>query len=155
MSRTLYRSPTSRMLGGVCGGLGEFLDVDPTIIRLVAVIALVASFGVVLLFYILAWILIPPREFGQEIPAGPRPRSKTWTVYAPGLLLIAIGAAILLAENAWWFSFEDLWPVIIIAIGVLMIVTGASRKVESSASGRSPQNASADSSNGTNGGTRS
>jgi phage shock protein PspC (stress-responsive transcriptional regulator) len=46
------------MLGGVCGGIGEYFDIDPTIIRLVAVaFALTAGAGV--LAYIIAWIIIP------------------------------------------------------------------------------------------------
>ena len=36
-NKRLYRSRNQRMIGGICGGLGEFLDVDPTIIRLVVV----------------------------------------------------------------------------------------------------------------------
>lgn len=53
------------MLGGVCGGLGEYLDTDPNIIRIVVVILL--ALGIVTLFwplfclvvYIAAWILLP------------------------------------------------------------------------------------------------
>jgi len=57
MSKRLYRSNKERMLGGVCGGLGEYFDVDPTIVRLIAVVFALTGAGV--LAYIIAWIIIP------------------------------------------------------------------------------------------------
>jgi phage shock protein PspC (stress-responsive transcriptional regulator) len=60
----LYRSKKDRILGGVCAGLGEHLDVDPNIIRLIWATVTVLSFGVGVIVYILAWILIP--EPGSE-----------------------------------------------------------------------------------------
>ena len=56
--KRLYRSGNNRMLGGVCGGIAEYLDVDPTVIRLIWVIATV-FFGIGLLLYIAAWIIMP------------------------------------------------------------------------------------------------
>ena len=56
--RRLYRSGNDRILGGVCGGIAEYLGVDPVIIRLIWVISIFAwGFGV--LAYIIAWIIIP------------------------------------------------------------------------------------------------
>ena len=56
--RRLYRSGDDRILGGVCGGIAEYLDVDPVIIRLLWVIA-VFAWGFGILAYIIAWIIIP------------------------------------------------------------------------------------------------
>jgi len=57
MAKRIYRSNKDRMLGGVCGGLGEYFDVDPTIIRLIAVVVALSGAGI--LAYIIAWIIIP------------------------------------------------------------------------------------------------
>lgn len=58
MAKRLFRSNKSRMLGGVCGGIGEYFDVDPTIIRLAAVLfALTGGAGI--LAYLIAWIIVP------------------------------------------------------------------------------------------------
>jgi phage shock protein C len=54
----LYRSGRDRILGGVCGGLGEYFDVDPVIIRLLFV-ALAFAGGLGIILYIIAWIIIP------------------------------------------------------------------------------------------------
>lgn len=60
MANKLYRSETDKMIGGVCGGLGEYFQIDSTIIRLLwAALVLVGGSGILL--YLIAWILIPVR----------------------------------------------------------------------------------------------
>ena len=56
-TKKLYRSKKDRVFAGVCGGIGEYLGVDPTVIRLLAVILGFTGSGV--LAYIVASILIP------------------------------------------------------------------------------------------------
>jgi phage shock protein PspC (stress-responsive transcriptional regulator) len=56
--RRLYRDTDNRVLGGVCGGLGAFLDIDPVILRVVLVI-LFFFFGTGLLVYLIMWIVVP------------------------------------------------------------------------------------------------
>ena len=60
MAKKLYRSTTDKMLGGIAGGLAEYFDIDPTLIRLVWVLFfLVGGSGV--LAYIIAWIIMPEK----------------------------------------------------------------------------------------------
>ena len=60
--KRLYRSRDSRMICGVCGGLAEYLNVDPTLVRLATVlIACIAGSGI--LAYIIAAIIIPDQPF--------------------------------------------------------------------------------------------
>lgn len=54
----LHRSRSNKIIGGVCGGLGESLNIDPTIIRLVFAAALI-FFGVGPLVYLVLWIIMP------------------------------------------------------------------------------------------------
>lgn len=62
-TKTLQRSKSNRILTGVCGGIGEFLNVDANLIRLAfAVFTLLGGSGVLL--YLIAWLLIP--EEGAE-----------------------------------------------------------------------------------------
>jgi phage shock protein C len=56
--KRLYRSRKNRMLCGVCGGLGEYLGIDPTIVRLLWILFSLA-YGAGILAYILACIVIP------------------------------------------------------------------------------------------------
>lgn len=65
--KKLYRSRNNRWIAGVCGGLGEYLNIDPTIVRILWVIFILTSFkwwffggwGVIL--YIILWIIIPEK----------------------------------------------------------------------------------------------
>ena len=58
MNKKLYKSHTNKMICGVCGGLGEFFGVDPTIIRLVcAILGLMGGTGIVA--YLIAAVIIP------------------------------------------------------------------------------------------------
>jgi phage shock protein PspC (stress-responsive transcriptional regulator) len=58
MEKRLYRSRTEKMLGGVCGGLAQYLNVDVTLVRaLWVIISLLAGTG--LLAYIILWVIIP------------------------------------------------------------------------------------------------
>lgn len=55
--KRLYRSESDRILGGVCGGLAEVYDLDPTLVRLVTLV-LVFS-GISPLIYLIAWLIMP------------------------------------------------------------------------------------------------
>lgn len=57
--KKLYRSETNRKIAGVCGGIGEYLDVDPTIIRLIAVVFmfLTAIIPFIIGYLIACWIV--------------------------------------------------------------------------------------------------
>lgn len=57
MEKRLYRSKRQRMLGGVAGGLAEYLNTDPTIIRLLLVLLALPGAGI--LIYFVAWIIMP------------------------------------------------------------------------------------------------
>ena len=56
--KKLYRSIKNRVIGGVCGGLGDYLNLDPVLIRVLWIVLLFAA-GLGVLAYIIAWIIIP------------------------------------------------------------------------------------------------
>ena len=55
----LYRSKRDRVFGGVCGGIAEYLEVDPVVVRLVWAMITLISMGMGILAYLIAWIIIP------------------------------------------------------------------------------------------------
>ncbi|NLK76908.1 MAG: PspC domain-containing protein [Clostridiales bacterium] len=55
--KRLYKSRTNRVLCGVCGGIGEYLNIDPTIIRLLFVLLGCTTTGIII--YLIAAIIIP------------------------------------------------------------------------------------------------
>lgn len=128
MEKKLYRSRTNSMIGGVCGGLGEYLNVDPTIMRLVAVLLVFAN-GIGLLAYIIAWIIIP-RNPGIEVEVVVTERSELNRLL-PGLALIFLGLVFLLNNLIPWFRFRYLWPLILIVLGIFILIKAQKKHIPS------------------------
>jgi phage shock protein C len=63
--RRLYRSRTDRMIGGVCGGIAEYSNLDPTLVRVLFILLAFITGGATLLAYPILWIVVP------EQPATP------------------------------------------------------------------------------------
>jgi phage shock protein C len=64
-ARKLYRSRTQRMLGGVCGGLAEYFNIDVTLVRVLFVAFAVLTGGIGALIYLVLWIVLP--ESGGDL----------------------------------------------------------------------------------------
>jgi phage shock protein C len=128
MQRRIYRSRTNSMAAGICGGLGEYLNVDPTIIRVVAVLLIFAK-GIGLLAYLVGWIIIPRRP-EMEAEAVPPQRSER-SQLLPGLALIIVGLVFLLSNLIPWFDLSNLWPIILIVLGVALLLKAQRRETAS------------------------
>ena len=57
--KKLYRSRSSRMISGVCGGLAEYMNIDPLVVRLVFVITAIFGASIGFWVYIIVWIAVP------------------------------------------------------------------------------------------------
>ncbi|MBT3385510.1 MAG: PspC domain-containing protein [Prolixibacteraceae bacterium] len=57
--RSLYRDPDRRVLGGVCGGLGAYFNMDPVILRIIFAVLFLITSGAALLAYLILWIAVP------------------------------------------------------------------------------------------------
>ncbi len=58
--KRLYRSKTNKMIAGICGGIGEYFDIDPTLVRIIYVIVSVFSIAFPgILVYLILWAIIP------------------------------------------------------------------------------------------------
>jgi len=60
-TKRLYRSKKNRIISGVCGGIGEYFDIDPTLIRLLWVISILI-WGAGIFAYLIAWIIFPEKK---------------------------------------------------------------------------------------------
>lgn len=59
--KKLFRSETDKVIGGVCGGIGEYFNVDPTLVRVGFVIGIVV-WGATFWFYLLLWLVVPTKS---------------------------------------------------------------------------------------------
>ena len=156
MEKRLYRSRSDRMIWGVCGGLAKYFDMDPTIVRVIAVLSMfLGSLGI--WAYIILAIVVPledskaaepkdtikenveemketARELGREIQstlAGEEGKSEEVAKIRHrrrntlGIILIVLGIFFLLGSlNVfWWLKWDNLWPLVLVAIGVLVILS--------------------------------
>ncbi len=89
----LRRSKKNRIIAGVCGGLAEYFNVDPTIVRLIWVlVSLLWGAGIAL--YLIAWIITPEEE-GEPVTVKPEIKEKAKTLV--GGLLIILGILFLVS----------------------------------------------------------
>jgi phage shock protein C len=148
MNKRLYRSKNNKVLAGVCGGLGEYFGVDPTIIRIVyAAISLIISplllGGVVI--YVIAAIVIPQDEgsfsenYTQQTNEGftedvSGMKTDDWNKQVNydagknrillGTALVVIGILFLLKQLVYWFDYKYIIPLIVVGIGIYIIYKG-------------------------------
>jgi len=75
MSKRLTRTTDDKWIGGVCGGVAQYLDVDANLIRLATAVLTVLGFGSVVVAYVVAWIVMPkaaPQVYVPPPPPAPR-----------------------------------------------------------------------------------
>jgi len=67
--KRLYLSISDKKIGGVCGGIGEYFDKDPTLIRILFILVILFSFGFGILAYLAMWLIIPkkPEAFQDRL----------------------------------------------------------------------------------------
>jgi phage shock protein C len=137
--RKIYRSKEDRMIGGVCGGIAEYANIDTVWVRLIAVL-LIFFDGVGILIYIILWILIPDNPY-QEFPDKKKGnsnkdskesnheqyvkkerKSKDSGSLIIGGLLIIIGLLFFLRQFFSWVSFNYMWPLILIGVGLVLLM---------------------------------
>ena len=148
MQKRLERSVANRVIAGVCGGLADYFLIDATLVRVFFVFATVITGGVFFLAYIAGILLMPlpdqPTPFvrsatppsegvatGATPPIAPPrdPEAEERRRNTIGYLLVALGGIFLLA-NLGAFRFvrgEIAWPLVLIAVGVLLLVQRARR----------------------------
>lgn len=120
-TRRLMRSSDDCVIGGVAGGLGAYLAIDPVIVRLVFVVLALAGGGGVLA-YIIAWIVIPEAPKGG-LPAREGPGASTPML--AGLVLVALGGLLLVDQLLPVFSWRFVGPVLLILFGGLLLAQRA------------------------------
>ena len=117
----LRRSRRDRVLGGVCGGVARYLDVDPVLLR-VAAVALALSGGVGVLAYLVAWVVLPEADGDEPETAAP-PAGRHAVAIAVGAALIGLGVLLLVRQWLPWFGAEVFWPLVVVAVGALVLLT--------------------------------
>ena len=149
MEKKLYRSQSNRMVAGVCGGLGEYLNIDPIFVRIFFVLLALAGNGIGVMVYLLLWITVPSeglpretnlqdtvrsgteeiaertREMGSEFRRMAREPNPQASLFI-GIALALLGFVYLIQnlDLPWldWFNFHNILPLLLIVGGVALLI---------------------------------
>jgi phage shock protein C len=141
VSRRLYRSRTDSVLGGVAGGVAEYLDADPAIVRIIWAILAIVTGGIFLVLYVVMWIVVPeePEVVGSAAPPaepGTTPAASAAVTKPPrrerggsgggamifGLILVGLGAYFLIDEYLPQVDVNALWPIALVVLGLALLI---------------------------------
>jgi phage shock protein C len=132
----LTRSETDKMIAGVCGGLAEYLNLDPVWVRLLFVLLLFAS-GIGAPIYLVLWVIMPREELAGKPGSAvlqdnfddlsQTVSDKVGRLNRPGTvgtMLILFGIYFLFSQFGWfhWLNGAIFWPVVIICVGIYMLM---------------------------------
>lgn len=118
MERRLYREPEDRRLAGVCSGLADFLGLDPTVVRLLAV-SLVLLAGAGLVLYVVAAVVIPERP-ASVVRVRTEHFSTTDVTTPPMLALLVLALSLVVVLDRDWFP-GPVVGVTLLAVGVWLL----------------------------------
>lgn len=133
MQRQLFRSRANRVFAGVCGGIGEYFGIDPTIVRILWVLVSLSTLGTGLVVYIVAAIIIPETdtgsfggdEYGHHNNGGYGqnydPKKASLVI---GGVLVLLGILILARRFLIWIDSGIMWSIILIIVGLFVIFKG-------------------------------
>ena len=116
--RTLRRSRTDKMVAGVIGGIAEYFSVDSAVVRIIAILLLLAVPGQFLLFYLVAAIVIP--ESDKNSSGKPKERADGSTLF--GIILILLGLSFLFSKYLTLVRWHYVLPFLLISFGIYLIV---------------------------------
>jgi phage shock protein C len=159
MERKLERNQQNKMIAGVASGLADYLLIDVTLVRIIFILLAVFGFSG-LLIYIILWIAVPEKPFFEtftNFDTDYKVQEDNSRMYVPplqstksnsdsgrliaGLVLISIGAWFLLAEFniiPHWVSIFKLWPMILIALGLVILFRTEKKKTFDNLNDKSP-----------------
>jgi signal transduction histidine kinase len=129
--RRLSRSSTDRLLGGVCGGLGRAIGIDPLVVR-VALVALTVAGGTGALIYVLAWLLLPEDGTDRSLARAAVTDRSTNLGEVLAVASIVLGVILLVRATGIWFSDAFVWPLLLAGVGLAVIWRQAGDRFRSS-----------------------
>ena len=117
----LVRDPDDALVAGVCAAFARWLGIDTILVRVGFAIVAVASFGLGLLAYAIAWAAIPATVADGAKPEGRRLRvGANWRV-AGGVALLTLSFLLILRDLGIWWSDAVMWPLILATTGAALL----------------------------------
>jgi phage shock protein C len=124
VSPRLHRSATDRVVAGVCGGLAEYLEVEPSLVRLAFIVGTLWG-GIGLLIYVALAIVLPVGSQVEPVTNYRQERSRSLAAGA----LILLGAVLLAGNLGWapWLTWNLFWPAVLVFVGAALLLRSSGR----------------------------
>lgn len=153
-NKRFYRSSKSSYIGGVCGGIAEYFNIDPVLVRIIFILVFIYG-GAGLLIYLILWVITPKEPFDyskfnstgapgsspdegantetssgciNDMMPGKKSEVKKNGALVGGIILVTIGTLFLFDNLIRVFDFSDFWPVVLVILGVAIIATSINNK---------------------------
>ena len=132
MNKKLKRSSSNRVIAGVCGGIGEYFNIDPVVIRIIWVLLSFMPGGPGFLAYLVCALIIPEDD-GVIYQDEDSSVNTSNTAIFIGIALIVVGG-IMLTKIIWpQFAFKIMdigkyWPILFIIFGIYIIINQTNKK---------------------------
>ena len=133
-SPSLHRDPDAALIGGVCAGVAASVGIDPILVRVAFGLVVVATAGIALVGYAIAWALIPagdrpaatsPGSTSAHTRASEKPASENRRRgngrIAAGVGLLTLSLLLVLRELGFWWSDALIWPLVLAASGAALL----------------------------------
>lgn len=145
MNKRLNRSVKDKVVGGVAGGLAEYFEIDPVIVRVLFVVSLFFH-GAGFIAYIILWITLPEAPYVFETASNMNTTSGSSTDTTPqtddaaaayfksldekkakrnrniGIVLLVLGCIFLADNFIPKIHFADFWPIVLVALGLSLLL---------------------------------
>ena len=126
MKNKLYRSSSNQVISGVCGGIGEYFDIDATIIRLIWVLISLPALITSVIVYIACNMIIPEDVYKSNSDFTDKRNHSGNRAVLFGCILIILGASLLLKKifpwfNYSWYYIKKFWPLLLVLLGIYII----------------------------------
>lgn len=145
--KKLYRLPDEGQILGVCAGIAEYFAIDPTVVRVIAIILLFATQGFIVVAYLITALILPVKttkpQAGKNMVVDSTERGFIESTVEPdesrkgrilnyvGLGLIALGAWLLLERlfpSIFAWDRQFVWPVVLLMVGLWILLNPKGRR---------------------------
>ena len=116
MKDKLYKSKYDKVVFGVCAGIAQYFEIDPSIVRVITALLLIVGSGFIIPLYIILAIILPENPIEKKDNLAKKGNNSHFL----GAGLIVAGIFMLL-DSYNIINWESLWPAVLIIIGVIMI----------------------------------
>lgn len=131
MEKKLYKSSNDKVLAGVCGGIGEYFEMDPVFVRLIWVLATLV-YGAGFVLYVIAAVIMPERNSDSLLDKHNtyRKHDREGGRRILGMIFVGLGLFFIIKRYVYWLDMESMVAIGFIIFGIYIFMKNRGKKNE-------------------------